>query len=98
MSVWDDRILEYLYQNEVGTSTQIAQHENICVSQPQISRRLNRLSEHNLIESLGNGVYRINEEGWHYLAGEYDAQKAEFVDPTGSGSAVQSLSPPTLWD
>lgn len=74
MSIWDERILEYLSTNESGSPTEIANNEYIHVTKQHISRRLKELSDHGLIESLGNGIYKITNKGTSYLLGNYDAE------------------------
>jgi len=74
MSIWDDRILEFISENNGGSVGEIADHELIRVSQPHVSRRCTVLAEHDLLRPLGNGVYMITEEGERYLAGELDAE------------------------
>ena len=75
MSIWDDRILEFISENNGGSVGEIADHELIRVSQPHVSRRCTVLAEHGLLRPLGNGVYMITEEGERYLAGELDAEE-----------------------
>jgi len=75
MSIWDDRILEFISENNGGSVGEIADHELIRVSQPHVSRRCTVLAEHELLRPLGNGVYMITEEGERYLAGELDAEE-----------------------
>lgn len=74
MSIWDDRILEYISEHDGGSVGDIAGHDLIRVSQPHISRRCNVLAEHGLLRALGNGVYVITEDGQKYLQGELDAE------------------------
>jgi hypothetical protein len=74
MGKWDDRFLEYIYENKSGAPTQIAESEYIPVSKQYVSRRLKELAENGLLVSLGNGVYQISVMGILYLAGDYDAQ------------------------
>jgi len=73
MSIWDDRILEYIDENDGGRVGEIAEHDLFRVSHSQISRRCTRLADHGLLRALGNGVYMITSEGREYLAGELDA-------------------------
>ena len=79
MSIWDDRILEYIMENDSGAPTQIANSENVHVSKQHISHRLRELADHELLDSIGKGMYRLNKKGEHYLLGNYDAQKQEFI-------------------
>ncbi len=74
MSIWDDRILEYIDENDGGRVGEIGDHELFRVSNSQISRRCKRLADHGLLRPLGNGVYVITGKGKQYLAGELDAE------------------------
>jgi hypothetical protein len=75
MSIWDDRILEFIHENDGGSVGEIADHELIRVSQPHVSRRCGVLAEHGLLRALGNGVYVITGDGIKYLNGELDAEE-----------------------
>lgn len=76
MSIWDERILEMLRLDGPNVPTDLSERDCIHVSQPQVSRRLSKLEEHDMAENLGNGVYRITAVGEKYLSGEYDAENA----------------------
>lgn len=88
MSIWDDRILEYIAENEGGRVGEIGDHELFRVSNSQISRRCQRLAEHGLLRPLGNGVYVITEEGKRYLAGELDASELPDAAEENGGAAA----------
>ena len=75
MVLTDDRILEYLRENETGGATEMANSGLIRYSRGYISQRLSKLSKHGLVEHLGNGVYRITERGERYLDGEIDTSE-----------------------
>lgn len=78
--MWDDRILEWIEENEDGaTPKKLEQSDLIRISRSQISRRCRKLAEHGLLLHIGNGAYIITEEGRAYLQGEYDA--AEDAQP-----------------
>jgi len=74
MSIWDDRILEILSDEGPQTPSKIAQRDFIQVGVSNISRRLSKLSDNNLVKPLGNGVYDITREGRLYLVGGYNAE------------------------
>lgn len=90
MSIWDDRILEVLRLDGANTPTKLSEHDCIHVSQPQVSRRLSKLNEHNFVTSLGNGVYQISDRGKLYLLGEFDAEKNVRIDKDSSSSNAAS--------
>ena len=91
MTIWDDRILEYI-RNEGGASVgELAKSESIRVSNAHISRRCKKLADHGLLTPLGNGVYVITDEGEAYLNEEYDAEAGAYMNggkegPTASGT------------
>lgn len=72
MTIWDDRILEYIRSEESGSPTEIANSGYVRVSRQHVSRRMKTLEEHGLLKHLGNGVYVITERGEKYLDGELD--------------------------
>jgi predicted transcriptional regulator len=86
MSIWDDRILEVLRLDGPNTPTKLSECDCIHVSQPQVSRRLSKLSENELVNSLGNGVYQITDRGEDYLRGTYDAERRITIEKDGINS------------
>ncbi|ELY61276.1 MarR family transcriptional regulator [Natronolimnohabitans innermongolicus] len=72
MTIWDDRILEYIRAEGSGSPTELEESGYVRVSKSQISRRLRKLADHELLTHLGNGVYVITESGEEYLEGELD--------------------------
>ena len=80
-SVWDDRILEWMSENEgSGTPKQLNESGLIRVSQTHIARRCKELAEHSLLRHVGNGAYVITEEGEAYLDEEYDAEEGVYIN------------------
>jgi len=75
MVLTDDRILEYLRENETGGATEMAESGLIRYSRGYISQRFAKLKEHGLVRPLGNGVYTITERGERYLDGEIDTSE-----------------------
>jgi len=90
MSIWDDRILEYIMENDSGAPTEIANNDQIHVSKQHVSHRLREIADNGLLDSLGNGVYQLNKEGEQYLVGNYDAQSHEFIHPELSELQVRT--------
>jgi repressor of nif and glnA expression len=74
MSLADDRILEYLRENETAGATEMSKN-GVRYSQGYISKRCKKLLNHGLIRHLGNGVYAITERGEKYLDGELDTSE-----------------------
>jgi hypothetical protein len=75
MVLTDDRVLEYLRENETGGATEMAESGLIPYTRGYISQRLSKLADHNLVKPLGNGVYRITERGERYLDGELNTSE-----------------------
>ena len=88
MTIWDDRILEYILEEESGSPAELERSGYIRVSKSQISRRLRRLAEYGMLQHLGNGVYVITQRGEDYLAGDLDADDIE--EPNDNGGKAQS--------
>lgn len=77
MTIWDDRILEYARENDVVSPMVLEETGYFDISKSQISRRLVKLEEENLLRRVGNGVYIITERGEGYLDGEVSTIRAE---------------------
>jgi len=77
MTLWDDRILEYVRSNDGASVGEIAEQEFMRISQPHVSRRCSKLKEHHLLRHLGNGVYVITERGERYLDEEISTYESE---------------------
>lgn len=86
MTLWDDRLLEWAETHDSVSASDVKDTVYFQISRSSISRRLKKLSEHGLLQHLGNGVYVITEQGEQYLRGELDANQLEPVNGEG-GSA-----------
>lgn len=80
MTIWDDRILEYINEEGSASPKELNDSGYFRVSKSQVSRRLRRLADHGMLRHLGNGVYVITEAGEKYLTGELDAESLEEND------------------
>ncbi|MDB2239108.1 MarR family transcriptional regulator [Halorubrum ezzemoulense] len=80
MSAADDRILEYLSENESGSPTKMKREGPIRYSRVQVHRRCKILAEKGLINHLGNGIYMITGEGEAYLEGRLDTEDWQYID------------------
>jgi Mn-dependent DtxR family transcriptional regulator len=88
MSVWDDRILEWIREHEdAGTAAKIDESKHIRRSRSTISRRLNILEEHGLLREIGNGAYILTDEGEAYLDEEYDAEEGVYLNGGENGAS-----------
>lgn len=74
MVLADDRILEYLSQIETSSPKKMADSGDVRFSRQYIGERCRKLADFGLVQHLGNGVYRITEDGEDYLDGELDAE------------------------
>lgn len=81
MTIWDDRILEYVRENDGAASVgTLADSEYVRVSNAHVSRRCRTLADRNFLRDLGNGVYQLTGDGERYLDGELDAQDRRVED------------------
>ncbi|WP_459193645.1 ArsR family transcriptional regulator [Halosimplex sp. J119] len=93
MSVWDDRILEWMRENEgSGTPKQLNDSGLIRVSQTHIARRCKKLADNGLLRHVGNGAYVITEKGEAYLNEEYDAEQGKYINNGNSATDGPSAS------
>ena len=75
MTIVDDRILEYIQENEHGSASEMKKKARIPYSRQYISERCRKLTEHRLLRAVGNGVYVITERGEAYLDGDLDTHE-----------------------
>ncbi|WP_121820537.1 PhiH1 repressor [Halostella salina] len=88
MTVWDDRILEYIRETEGESASvgELANSDIIHVSNSHVSRRCRKLAEKGLLLPLGNGVYGMTDEGEAYLDGEYNAEEEAYINGNGENN------------
>lgn len=86
MTIVDDRVLEYIRENESGSPTAMKRDAPIHYSREYVHKRCKRLTEEGLLKHLGNGVYVITDEGEAYLDGKLDTQNWVRVDENGNES------------
>jgi len=80
MTLWDDRILEVIREIGAERVGNLVDHDDIRISQSQVSRRCQKLADNGLLQALGNGVYVLTDEGEAYLDGEYDAEDGAYLN------------------
>lgn len=73
MTLADERILEFLSERGNHQPAQIA--AEFGFHRKYIGRRCRILEEHGFLDNLGNGLYRITDQGQKYLTGEFDASE-----------------------
>ncbi|WP_058366536.1 winged helix-turn-helix domain-containing protein [Haloparvum sedimenti] len=91
MTIWDDRILEIIREEGPMSPTPLSNHDYIRIGKSGVSKRLNRMKDHGLVQELGNGVYSITEKGVSYLDGEIDASDL-VEEETENGDTAQAGS------
>lgn len=77
MTLADERILERLSEVETDTPKGMAESGDVRFSRQYIGQRCRKLADYGLTQPLGNGVYRITEEGEAYLDGELDVAELD---------------------
>lgn len=80
MVLADERILEYMRENESGAPTEMAESGDVRYTPQHISQRCKKLAENDLLQPLGNGVYILTEAGESYLNEQYDAEACRYID------------------
>ena len=80
MVLADERILEYIRENESGAPTEMAESGDVRYTPQHISQRCKKLAENDLLQPLGNGVYLITDAGESYLNEEYDAGCGKYLN------------------
>jgi predicted transcriptional regulator len=78
----DDRILELFHSAHLVLTPAIIAY-NIDHSREEVNRRLSTLEEHDLIERVERGKYRITEHGEQYLQGQLHVALLERTGETG---------------
>jgi predicted transcriptional regulator len=86
MSIWDDRILEFIRSEGHASPKDLMETGGIHVTKATISRRMRRLAEYGFLTHLGNGIYVMTDDGEAYLNGDLDAQKISPEDQPGNQS------------
>jgi len=80
MTLVDDRILEYLYENEAASPTEMMKGGPIKFSRAYIGRRCKKLKEKGLLREISDATYVITEDGEAYLRGYLDTEDWENID------------------
>ncbi|RZH66555.1 helix-turn-helix domain-containing protein [Natrinema altunense] len=93
MTIWDDRILEIIRDEDAGRVGALTERDGIRISQSSVSRRCKKLAEHGLLTPLGNGVYTITDRGEAYLDEEYDAENEVYLNGNGSQDGPTASQP-----
>jgi len=90
MTIVDDRVLEYIRENEHGSPSEMRDKGPIRYSRGYISQRCKKLAEHGLLRPVGNGVYVITERGERYLDGDLDTHEDAPEEQLDTGNEAAS--------
>jgi len=90
MSIWDDRILEYIDDQGPSAPKQISDSDYIHVTRQHVSNRIKYLEKKEFLNALGNGVYKITTKGRLYLAGGYDADREEYLENYNPSDGIRN--------
>jgi len=93
MVLADDRILEYLNEENAASPSDMVKSGFVRYSNGYISQRCQKLAKHGLVERYGSGVYAISERGEAYLRGELDTSE-DAPDSVESISEENTASDP----
>ena len=92
MVLLDERILELFSEEEEEfmSPSEIARHRRIPYSSQYVGERCRKMADHGLLLAVGNGIYRVTDDGLAYLKGEYDAagNGVEASDGTSTGESM----------
>ena len=87
MTLVDDRILEYLHENEAASPTEMMKGGPIKFSRAYIGRRCKKLKKEGLLREISDATYVITEDGEAYLKGHLDTEDWQYIDEaTGRGA------------
>lgn len=85
MTVVDDRVLEYLDEEEAGTPKEIRDDAGIPYTPEYVARRCRELADKGFIQKISAApTYRITERGVAYLSGEFDARTLDEDNEAGN--------------
>jgi len=79
MVISDDRILDIILVEGTASPTELARQDHIFVGRSHINKRLIKLSDNELLEQRGNGIYALTREGIGYIYGCYDVQDESWI-------------------
>jgi len=92
MALVDERILEYLQENETGSPKKMKDEGPIRYSDAYIGRRCKRLAEEGLVRHLGNAVYTITDDGEAYLEGRLDTENWSYINGNDEEDVIDENS------
>ena len=98
MTLVDDRILEYLHENEAASPTEMMKGGPIKFSRAYIGRRCKKLKEEGLIREISDATYVITEDGEAYLEGRLDTEDWRYLDEETDADAHYDSTKETVTD
>lgn len=98
MTLVDDRILEYLHENEAASPTEMMKGGPIKFSRAYIGRRCKKLKEEGLIREISDATYVITEDGEAYLEGRLDTEDWRYLDEETDEDAHDDSTEDTVTD
>ena len=96
MTLVDDRILEYLYENEAASPTEMMKGGPIKFSRAYIGRRCKKLKEEGLLREISDATYVITEDGEAYLKGHLDTEDWQYIDDETNGDTQNNSTGDTV--
>ncbi|TKX47999.1 MarR family transcriptional regulator [Halorubrum sp. ASP121] len=93
MVLLDERILELFAESEdeFMSPSEIAENPRVPYSSQYVGQRCRKLAKHGLLLSVGNGIYKVTDEGLAYLESEYNAAENGNVEVSTGKDAGESL-------
>jgi hypothetical protein len=89
MVLLDDRILEFLAENEAGSPSEIKRGTTTDNSRQHFARRCRKLAEEGLIREISHATYVITDDGQAYLDGRLDTQNWVRLDDDGTAETPE---------
>jgi predicted transcriptional regulator len=83
MTLVDDRILEFLSENEAGSPTEITEGGRLNYTRQYVSQRCRELADRGLLRRIAASTYVITDEGEAYVDGEFDVHNWVYIDEQG---------------
>ena len=87
MTIVDDRILEYIKENESGTPKEMFDEADIRYTQEYIAERCRKLADYGLVKNIGHAAYILTDLGEQYLSGDLDTGELDPSQTSRSAAA-----------
>lgn len=90
MNLIDDRILEYLNENEAASPVEMKKGGPIKYDRAYIGRRCKKLRDEGLIREISDATYMITDDGIAYLEGRLDTGEWRYIDEEADDVSIDS--------